>query len=109
MSFNLQSRFKYSTKTEIEAAQWTGKNLDEMKELLTPYVESDDEGPFVYSDYIEPYFLPRSGIDGGGYYMLKFGSCGGYEVDPGCWVVVYEDGEIEIMDAEQFQKMGFHQ
>lgn len=98
---------KYTAITEVFAAQWTGENLEEMKELLAPYVDGDDEGPFVFADYIEPYFFPRSGIDGGGYNMLKFGSCGGHEVDPGCWVVVYADGEIESMDDMQFRKMGF--
>jgi hypothetical protein len=106
-NFDPMSPFKMSTRIEVEAAQWTGDNLDEMKRLLVPYVEGDTEGPFVYSDYVEPYYFASYNISGGGYNMLKFGSCGGHEVDPGQWVVVYDDGEIEVMDNEQFQKMGF--
>lgn len=103
--------FEYRTVIRVEAAQWTGSNLDEIKDLLTPYVEGDEDGPYVYAEYIEPYFLPRSGIDGGGYFMLEFYSSGTRkeEVDPGRWIVVYDDGEIEVMDNEQFEKMGFHQ
>lgn len=94
----------YKAKQTVQALQWSGSNLNEMKELLAPYVDGDEEGPYVYADYIEPYFLPNSGINGGGYTILKFGSCGGYEVDPTSWVVVYEDGEIEIMNDREFDK-----
>lgn len=76
-----------------------------MKELLKDVVDSNQwDGPEVYADYIEPYFL-RSLGDRGGYYMLKFYAGDDMEVDPGQWVVVYEDGEIEIMDDEQFHRM----
>lgn len=107
----MTKNFEYRTTIRVEAAQWTGDNLDELKELLKPYVEGDDEGPYVYAEYIEPYFFSRSGIDGGGYNMLEFyGSRSSKEeVDPGRWVVVYDDGEIEVMDNEQFEKMGFRQ
>lgn len=99
---------RYRAKQTITAAQWRGDNLDEMKELLKDVVESNEwDGPEVYSEYIEPYFLPRAKIDGGGYNMLEFYSSGTCkeEVDPGRWVVVYEDNEVEIMDYEQFDKM----
>jgi hypothetical protein len=39
--------------------------------------------------------------------MLKFYAGDDMEVDPGQWVVVYDDKEIEVMDEDQFKKMGF--
>jgi hypothetical protein len=102
--------FEHSATIRVEAAQWIGDNLDEMKELLKPYIEGDEDGPFVYSDYVEPYFFASSKISGGGYNMLQFYAWGDdQEVDPGRWVVVYSDDEGEIMDNEQFEKMGFRQ
>lgn len=99
------SNFEYRAKQNVRAGQWTGENLDEMKELLKNVVESNQwDGPEVYSDYIEPYFIQSLG-DRGGYYMLEFYSNGDMEVDPGQWVVVYEDNEVEIMDNDQFNKM----
>jgi hypothetical protein len=106
MTFHPQSEFKHSTKIEVEAAQWTGDNLDVMKRLLSPYVEHNEwDGPEVYSDFIEDFF----GRDGRGYNMLKFYAGDDMEVDPGQWVVVYSDEEIEIMTDEDFTKMGYHQ
>ena len=101
MTFHPQSKFKYFTKIEIEAAQWKGDNLDEMKELLSPYVGGDEHGPFVYASYVEDFFQP-----GKGYYVLQTEDD---EFDPGTWVVVYSDGEIEGLDVEDFNKMGYHQ
>jgi hypothetical protein len=77
-----------------------------MKSLLSQYVDGDAEGPYVYSEEIEPYFLVSMGYSPG-YNMLKFYVTDDHEVDPGQWVVIYTDGEIEIMDEETFQKMGF--
>ena len=105
MSFHPQSEFKYFTKIEVEAAQWTGDNLDEMKRLLAPYVTSNAwDGPEVYADEIEDFFNR-----GRSYFMLKFYAGDDMEVDPGQWVVVYSDGEIEIMSDEDFKKMGYRQ
>jgi hypothetical protein len=105
MTFHPQSEFKYSTKIEVEAAQWTGNNLDEMKRLLSSVVAHNKwDGPEVYSDFLEDYFQP-----GKGYYILKFYAGDDMEVDPGRWVVIYSDGEVEIMDAEQFNKLGYRQ
>jgi hypothetical protein len=105
--FNPQSPFKKTLRVEVEAAQWTGQNLNEMKELLGPYVDGSlCDGPYVYAEYIEPYFLGVLG-ERGGYYMLKFYAGDDMEVDPGQWVVVYDDKEIEVMDEDQFKKMGF--
>ncbi len=101
MAFHPQSKFKYFTKIEVEAAQWTGDNLDEMKQLLAPYVDGDEDGPYVYSDYIEDFFQP-----GKGYNMLKIEND---EFDPGTWVVVYSDEEIEGLSVEDFEKMGYRQ
>jgi hypothetical protein len=96
----------YYAYIKVEAKQWTGHNLDAMKELLKDVVDSNDwDGPEVYSDYIEPYFFPRSGISGGGYNFLKFYAGDDIEVDPGMWVIVHEDGEVELMEDEQFTKM----
>jgi hypothetical protein len=108
MTFRPQSKFKYFTKIEIEACQWTGHNLDEMKQLLAAIVDSNEwDGPEVYSDYIEDYFLPLTQKAGGGYNMLKFYAGDDMEVDPGQWVVVYSDGEVEIMSDEEFHKLGY--
>lgn len=98
--------FNYRAKQNVKAAQWTGNNLDEMKMLVTDVIESNQwDGIEVYSEYIEPYFLPSSGIHGGGYNMLQFYAGDDMEVDPGNWVVVYEDNEVEVMSDEQFHKM----
>lgn len=106
------NKFTYVTRIEVLAAQWTGHNLEEMKELLQDVVESNEwDGPEVYSEYIEPFFIHFVGGDKAeesGYNMLKFYAWGDdQEVDPGMWVVVYSDGEGEVMDDEQFTKMGF--
>lgn len=88
---------------KVEAGQWTGDNLDEMKALLAPYVESNEwDGVEVYSTTVEPFFGESA------YEVLQFEAWGDdQEVDPGQWVVIYEDGEGEIMDTDQFEKMGF--
>lgn len=106
MTFNPQSPFKKVLRTEVEACQWTGDNLDEMKQLLAPYVEGNEEGPYVYEEHIEPYFYSND-LNSQGYCMLKFYAGDDMEVDPGQWVVVYQDGEIEIMNDRQYTKMGF--
>lgn len=93
--------FNYVAKQSIRAAQWRGDNLDEMKELLKDVVDGDEDGPYIYAEWIEPYFI-RSLGDRGGYYMLKTEFD---EFDPGIWIVVYEDGEFEGMDDEQFNRM----
>ncbi len=101
------NKFSYFTKIEVQAAQWKGDNLEEMKELLSPYVGLNELGdPEVYSEEIEPYFFPRSGLSGGGYNILRFLN---EEVDPGRWVVVYSDKEIETMDHDEFKKLGYRQ
>ena len=108
MTFHPQSKFKKVLRVEVEAAQWTGENLDEMKELLKPYVDNNQwDGVEVYSDYIEPYFTNWNNKQNPGYYVLKFYAGDDMEVDPGQWVVVYEDEEIEVMNEQQFKKMGF--
>lgn len=95
--FPPDSQFKYFTKIEIEAAQWTGKNLDEMKKLLAPYISRG-----VFYDDI-PAFMNFPA-----YRLLKFHCWGEYQqLTPGEWVVIYSDGEGEIMEDEQFEKMGF--
>ena len=97
--------FDYVAIQRVKAAQWTGENLSEMQDLLEGVVDSNDrDGVEVYREYIDPYFL-RSLGNRGGYYVLKFYAGDDEEVDPGRWVVVYEDGEVEIMDDEQFHKM----
>jgi hypothetical protein len=107
--FDPMSPFKRKISFEIETAQWKGDNLDEMKRLLAPYVEGDNEGPFVYSTEIEPYFLPSLNRNGGGYNLLQFEAWGDdQEVDPGMHVVIYSDGDGEVMSDEQFNKMGFN-
>lgn len=76
-----------------------------MYAVLKGVVEEDFDGtPQVYCDYIEPYFLHSLGTRGG-YFSLKFYAGDDMEVDPGNWVVVYEDSEVEIMSHEQFHKM----
>lgn len=106
MSFAQHSNFKWTSRINVEAAQWTGDNLNEMKILLMPYVDNNEwDGPEVYLEEIEPYFLPSIQKHGGGYNMLKFYAGDDMEVDPGQWVVIYEDREIEIMNDEQFHKM----
>ncbi len=94
---------KYVTRIEVSAAQWDGNNLDEMKDLLKDIVEYNPwDGVEVYSDEVESYFGRDS------YSMLKFEAWGDdQEVDPGQWVVVYSDGEGEVMDNEDFIKIGF--
>lgn len=99
---------QYKARQTVNAAQWNGFNLNEMQDLLEGVVDSNDrDGVEVYSDYIEPYFITyrdkthaRSG-----YHLLKFYAGDDMEVDPGQWVIVYEDGEVEIMDDDQFNKI----
>lgn len=93
--------FEYVAKQHVRAAQWRGDNLDEMKELLKDVIDGDEDGPYVYAEWIEPYFYSDK-INNEGYYMLKteFDEC-----DPGIWIVVYDDGEIEGMEDEQFNRM----
>lgn len=96
----------YQAKQRVYAAQWTGENIEEMKDLLLDVVESNQwDGPEIYSEYIEPYFLTSLNRAGGGYNMLTFYAGADMEVDPGQWIVVYEDNEVEIMDDAQFNKM----
>lgn len=99
--------FDFVTTIHVRAVRWDGENLEQMKWLLKNIVENDFDGePCVYRDYVEPYNLSIGSF--GGYYMLKFEAWGDdQEVDPGCWVVVYDDGEGEIMDNEQFDRMNF--
>lgn len=98
-------QFSYRAKQNVQAAQWKEHNLEEMKILLKDIVTHNQwDGPEVYADYIEPYFLHSLG-DRGGYHMLQFYAGDDIEVDPGMWVIVYEDGEVEIMDDFQFTKM----
>lgn len=99
---------KYVTRIEVTAVQWDGSNLDEIKELLKDVVESNPwDGPEVYIDEVEPFYTTYMGRNPG-YNMLKFEAWGDdQEVDPGQWVVVYSDDGGEIMDNEQFIKMGF--
>ena len=94
---------KYVTRIEVTAAQWNGKNLSEMKDLLADVVGSNPwDGVEVYVDKVDSYFNRAS------YNVLKFYAwCNDQEVDPGQWVVVYSDGEGEIMEDEEFIKMGF--
>jgi|SRR3954464_7181167 len=97
--------FEYVAKQTVHAAQWREDNLDEMKDLLRGLIPEDIDGePCVYPEYIEPFYYASSNINlsHDGYYMLKTEFD---EFDPGVWVVVYEDGEIEGMDNTQFHKM----
>jgi hypothetical protein len=96
---------EYRAKIEVTAARWNGNNLKEMKDLLVNIVDQNEfDGPEVYVDHIEPFYYSDQ-INREGYNMLKFYAGDDMEVDPGCWVVVYEDGEVEIMDDAQFIKM----
>jgi hypothetical protein len=95
-------KFNYRAKSIVTAAQWRGDNLDEMKDLLKDVIDGDEEGPYVYADWIEPFYYASAKIDNPGYFMLK---TEWDEFDPGVWIVVYEDGEIEGMSDEQFNKM----
>jgi|SRR6188768_2272872 len=99
-------QFSYRAKQNVQAAQWTGSNFPEMKDLLKDVVELNEwDGPEIYVEEIEPYFLFSQGLREG-YNILKFYASGDdMEVDPGLWVVVYEDGEVELMEDEQFLKM----
>jgi hypothetical protein len=100
--------FEYRAKQNVRACQWTGENLEELRWLLKGVVENDIDGdPCVYREYIEPYFTHYRGKTHAnpGYYMLQFYAGDDMEVDPGRWVVVYEDSEVELMDDEQFNKM----
>lgn len=93
---------KYKAKQVVNAAQWKEDNLNEMRELLKDVVDKDIDGiPCVYADEIEPYFLTSLGYRPG-YKILKTEFD---EFDPGIWVVVYEDGIVEGIDDEQFNKM----
>lgn len=100
--------FDFVTTIHVRAVRWDGENIQQMKWLLNGIVEYDiNRDPYVYRDYIEPYYSRVFG-DAGDYYVLKFEAWGDdQEVDPGRWVVVYDDGEGEIMDDEQFDRMGF--
>lgn len=102
MTFHPQSPYRYVAKTVVEALQWTGDNLDKMRDFLAPYVDGDEDGPYVYADWIEPLYYASAKINSPGYFMLKTEDD---EFDPGMWVVVYGDGEIESMSDEQFTKM----
>jgi ABC-type nitrate/sulfonate/bicarbonate transport system substrate-binding protein len=93
---------KYVAKQTVNAVQWTGDNLDEMRELLEEILGAYEVD--VYAEYIEPYFISSLG-NSGGYNMLKFYAGDDYEVDPGNWVVVYDDLEVEIMDNDEFNRM----
>jgi hypothetical protein len=101
-------KFDYAAKQLIQAAQWDQSNYEDMKDLLRGVVECNDfDGIEVYTEYIEPYFLSYRGEthSQAGYYILKFYAGDDMEVDPGMWVVVYEDGEVEIMEDQQFNRM----
>lgn len=101
----MTDKFAYEARQTVKAAQWREDNLEEMKELLQDIVEKDLDGtPCVYAEEIEPYFVTSLGYRPG-YMILKFYAGDDMEVDPGMWVVVYEDGEIEIMEDTQFHKM----
>jgi len=99
-------QFTYLAKQTVQAAQWTGHNLSEMKDLLEDVLSHNPwDGLELYVEEIEPYFLFSQGLREG-YNVLKFYASGDdMEVDPGIWVVVYSDGEIELMEDEQFNKM----
>jgi hypothetical protein len=98
----MMDKFKYTAKLKVRAVQWHGDNLDEIKELLKGVVDEDETGdPYVYADEIEPMFISSLGYRPG--YMILKTECD--EFDPGMWIVVYEDGEFEGMDDEQFTKM----
>lgn len=98
-------KFDYEARQAVKAAQWKEDNLAEMQELLKDIVQEDFDGqPCVYAEEIEPYFLNSLGHRPG-YMLLQFYAGDDMEVDPGRWVVVYEDGEVEIMDHIEFHKM----
>lgn len=98
-------KFDYEARRQVRAAQWREGNLEEMQELLQDIVEKDIDGELcVYTQEIEPYFLSSLGHQPG-YLILKFYAHDDMEVDPGMWVVVYEDGEVETMDNDLFHKM----
>lgn len=98
-------KFSYRATQHVEAARWDQDNLDEMKELLAPHVDHDMEGPQVYSEYIEEYPLNALNKICDGYRMLLLYAGDDMEVDPGQWVVCYDDGELEIMHDELFHKI----
>lgn len=92
------SKFDYVFIRTVQAAQWTGSNLQEMRELLEGSVENTE---YVYADKIEAMFgYPE-------YNMLKFEAWGDdQEVDPGNYVVVYDKGsDGEIMSEAEFISM----
>lgn len=98
-------KFDYKARQTVRAAQWKEDNLEEMKELLKDVLEKDFDGePCIYASEIEPYFLTSLGYRPG-YMLLQFYAGDDMEVDPGRWVVVYEDGEIEVMGDLEFNKM----
>lgn len=103
--------FDFVTTIHVRAVRWDGENIQQMKWLLKGIVEDDLDGdPCVYRSHVESYFNNYSGKTHAnpGYYVLQFEAWGDdQEVDPGCWVVVYADGEGEIMDDQQFDRMGF--
>ena len=91
----------YKAKQTVQALQWTGTNLNAMKELLANIVESNQfDGVEVYADWVDPYVLHT--LSGGGYFMLKFYAGDDIEVDPSNWVVVYDDTGIDIMRDKEF-------
>jgi len=94
---------EYTMTRTVRAAQWDGENLEQMKELLQDVVDSNPwEGLEVCSEYIEAMF------GYGGYNMLKFYAWGDdQEVDPGQWVVVYDDNDGEILTDEEFKHLGY--
>lgn len=92
--------FNYRAKSKVLAAQWTGSNLEEMRELLQDVVDKDADGiPHVYAEYIEPYFISSLGKREG-YYILQTEFD---EFDPGVWIIVHENGDLESMDNEDFE------
>jgi hypothetical protein len=96
---------RYRAKQTINAARWNETNFEEMVELLKGVVDHDATGtPCVYVETIEPYFISSLG-NVSGYSMLQFYAGDDMEVDPGMWVVVYEDNEVEIMEDFQFHRM----
>ena len=100
------SKFEYVFKRTVNAVQWNQINLDDLKELLSDIVESNEwDGVQVYAEYMEDFFLKSLNKTIGGYYTAKFYAWGDdQEVDPGMWVVVYDDGDGEIMSDPDFTK-----
>lgn len=95
------SKFDYVFTRSVKAVQWNQKNFDDVVELLTGIVESDDVGkPLVYAQCIEDTF-PHYYT----YYIIQFYAWGNdQEAGPGEWIVVYDDGDGEVMSDEDFTK-----